>query len=1092
MGEEGLAMVPPLPPKYRLKDAILGDHGDADRVRVKFFTNENTLKERLQIYFIRNQRSSLRIRMFNFLIKILSCVLYVARVVMEENLCNQQQQPQQQRDYNITTMASQDDDDDKSIDWSAIFWVCRDVWFWGIQVTVAIISLLETLLMTYLAYKGNLLQQLLSPEFILELVTTVPLIVTIFYPPIRILFVPVFLNCWLAEMALNNMLNDLNRAMQKSQSALSRHLLLLTMTLGCLVFTSVCGFQHLQRGSKKKVSLFDSLWFVIVTFSTVGYGDMYPTIWPSKLFIMMLICMIFIVLPKQFEQLAYTWMERQKMGGSYSSHRAHSEKHVVVVATVLQTDVIVDFLNEFYAHPKVQDYYVVLLSPCDLNATLKLILQVPLWAARVIYIQGSALKDVDLTRCRMQNAEACFFIMTRNEQDKSASDEHTILRSWAVRDFAPHCPQYLQIFKPESKIHVYSAEFMVCEDEFKYSLLANNCLYPGVSTFMTLLLHTSDGAEGQVSDEEWMRLYGKCSGNEIYHVSINGSLFFGDYIGKSFTYASFNSHRKYGVCLVGVVTGKEAERVTLINPGCDYILHESDICLYLSLAKEETAAVIKSGKKVIENKAASICEKEMIEQGKIGKAKDQYNMAACRLEQVVTDVQKQSEVFGDFSSAVPDSADAHIFEEETAIDSRRKTAEAYAASSYPSNYNCGEPPVTPYIGVSQRMCHLVRTKRHLCCLEMTTTCEHTSNCKATDYKWPNKCVIVVADKASTALFNFIAILRAQHIDHRQLKPIVLVVEDSPENSFLDTISYFPMVYWMTGSLESLDDLLKAGIMVSDSLVIVNKEASNAGDEDTLADCNTLVAAQTIFRLFPTCNIVMELSQASNMRFMQFRPHDPLSLKISNFERKEKEKGSHLYFMFRPPFASGCVFSASMLDTILYQAYVKDFVIQFVRLLLGIDENPHSGHLSCIKMTCEDMWIGSYGRLYQKLCSSSREIPIGIYRTQRRDASTFSTMLMMGRGCIDFGTVTEVERMVRSRMEALGVKCRQMVEQMAGDAPLAPLATPESTHVSSGEYTLKCRNLVNGRENISYVIINPNTDTELQLDDVIYVIKPPTA
>ena len=91
---------------------------------------------------------------------------------------------------------------------------------------------------------------------------------------------------------------------------------------------------------------------------------------------------------------------------------------------------------------------------------------------------------------------------------------------------------------------------------------------------------------------------------------------------------------RYGVCLVGVVTGKEAERVTLINPGCDYILHESDICLYLSLAKEETAAVIKSGKKVIENKAASICEKEMIEQGKIGKAKDQYNMAACRLEQV--------------------------------------------------------------------------------------------------------------------------------------------------------------------------------------------------------------------------------------------------------------------------------------------------------------------------------------------------------------------------------------------------------------------------------------------------------------------------
>jgi len=56
----------------------------------------------------------------------------------------------------------------------------------------------------------------------------------------------------------------------------------------------------------------------------------------------------------QFEQLAYTWMERKKMGGTYSSHRAQNEKHVVVVATTLQADCVMDFLNEFYAHPKLQ------------------------------------------------------------------------------------------------------------------------------------------------------------------------------------------------------------------------------------------------------------------------------------------------------------------------------------------------------------------------------------------------------------------------------------------------------------------------------------------------------------------------------------------------------------------------------------------------------------------------------------------------------------------------------------------------------------------------------------------------------------------
>ncbi|GFT93856.1 potassium channel subfamily T member 2, partial [Nephila pilipes] len=100
----------------------------------------------------------------------------------------------------------------------------------------------------------------------------------------------------------------------------------------------------------------------------------------------------------QFEQLAYTWMERQKLGGTYSMHRAQSEKHVVVCNTTLRADTIMDFLNEFYAHPLLQDFYVVLLSPCELDATMKMILQVPMWAQRVIYIQGSALKDTDLTR----------------------------------------------------------------------------------------------------------------------------------------------------------------------------------------------------------------------------------------------------------------------------------------------------------------------------------------------------------------------------------------------------------------------------------------------------------------------------------------------------------------------------------------------------------------------------------------------------------------------------------------------------------------------------------------------------------------------
>ena len=45
----------------------------------------------------------------------------------------------------------------------------------------------------------------------------------------------------------------------------------------------------------------------------------------------------------------------------------------------------------------------------------------------------------------------------------------------------------------------------------------------------------------------------------------------------------------------------------------------------------------------------------------------------------------------------------------------------------------------------------------------------------------------------------------------------------------------------------LDDLLTAGINVAEHVVVVNKELSNSAEEDTLSDCNTIVAAQTMFK-----------------------------------------------------------------------------------------------------------------------------------------------------------------------------------------------------------------------------------------------------
>lgn len=61
---------------------------------------------------------------------------------------------------------------------------------------------------------------------------------------------------------------------------------------------STCGIQHLERAGKN-LSLFNSFYFCIVTFSTVGFGDVTPRIWPSQLLVVIMICVALVVLPLQ-------------------------------------------------------------------------------------------------------------------------------------------------------------------------------------------------------------------------------------------------------------------------------------------------------------------------------------------------------------------------------------------------------------------------------------------------------------------------------------------------------------------------------------------------------------------------------------------------------------------------------------------------------------------------------------------------------------------------------------------------------------------------------------------------------------------------
>lgn len=63
----------------------------------------------------------------------------------------------------------------------------------------------------------------------------------------------------------------------------------------------------------------------------------------------------------------------------------------------------------------------MLLSPAELDNKMKILLKMPVWAQRVVYVNGMVFKEEDLERVLMQEAVACFVLSARNKIRKSES-----------------------------------------------------------------------------------------------------------------------------------------------------------------------------------------------------------------------------------------------------------------------------------------------------------------------------------------------------------------------------------------------------------------------------------------------------------------------------------------------------------------------------------------------------------------------------------------------------------------------------------------------------------------------------------------------
>ncbi|KJE92092.1 hypothetical protein CAOG_03117 [Capsaspora owczarzaki ATCC 30864] len=494
----------------------------------------------------------------------------------------------------------------------------RDKSFWVIQLVMAFLYLFDVFI-TFFFRSTNINGFFMALRPIIEIGTSMPFIISIFWPHMRDMYVPTFLRCWCARVATAEIFRAIETTASNADRVLVHRLWLLVISSLCIIFTCTMGVnvieQHSSADASEQVELFNmygSLWFVFVTFSTIGYGDRVPQSWEGQLFVMFMILAVFVIIPQQIQDIVNVVQESNATGGHYQSHswimafvqkgyRLHLRlrgrlgksnpsskradwRHVVMTGGNIASARLLDMLEEFYAdhHNSARVDVVVLCPP---NAELEKAIQFSSWVSRIKYIRGSALNEGDLHRVRLKDAQACF-IVSDESVDAAESDRQTILRAWSAYDYAPDCPLYVFIILPESRVHLGMAHQILCMEEVKFGLMAKNVTCHGAATLLINLCHTMESvtrSDDFTITEEWQQEYLDGLATNIYCAYLGkAGLLSMDMLGKSFFEAAANVFFTHGITLFAIKRNGHYH----VNPGRSFVLQLGDVGFYLARSKQ--------------------------------------------------------------------------------------------------------------------------------------------------------------------------------------------------------------------------------------------------------------------------------------------------------------------------------------------------------------------------------------------------------------------------------------------------------------------------------------------------------------------------
>ena len=248
-----------------------------------------------------------------------------------------------------------------------------------------------------------------------------------------------------------------------------------------------------------KLAFADYIYFLIVTISTVGYGDISPSTEVGRIFVSLLIIAGIILLAYVTPTISELFDSYSQYSGSYT---LVTDAQHVVVSGHITAESIQYFLSDFL-HPDRKDRYtkVLILHPKEPGRELKAVMQK--YFQRVKYFKGSVLNSRDLRRVKLKKASAAIILSPNYCLNPVSEDESNLMRVVSIKNTCNATKvivQVLQVQTLQQLVRIPSwhptVDTAICKSELKLGLMAQNCLCPGISTLLSNLMYTTSESAG--------------------------------------------------------------------------------------------------------------------------------------------------------------------------------------------------------------------------------------------------------------------------------------------------------------------------------------------------------------------------------------------------------------------------------------------------------------------------------------------------------------------------------------------------------------------------------------------------------------------